>query len=208
MTAYSDRINHALAFAAKHRDRQVHRGSRSPYRTHAAMMAVILTRFDQPDAVVIAGILHDFVEDMQQERQPIANMQQRLVPKFGAEPLEIALSVAPRATDDRGLELSHDERRDDLLTRLEAAQDTGRWVCAASTLFESASLLAALRRTIDPSSVWNGQLLGREEALRWYRRLYSRLLMLGFTAAIMSELDATVAELESQASDPSHVAIR
>ena len=33
---YSDRINHALAFAAKHHDRQVRKGTRLPYLTHPA----------------------------------------------------------------------------------------------------------------------------------------------------------------------------
>jgi len=44
MRGYSDRINHALAFAAKHHDRQVRRGTRLPYLTHPANVAVSLTR--------------------------------------------------------------------------------------------------------------------------------------------------------------------
>ena len=32
-TGYSDRINHALAFAAKHHDQQVRKGTRLPYLT-------------------------------------------------------------------------------------------------------------------------------------------------------------------------------
>ena len=31
---YSDRINHALAFAAKHNDREVRKNMRLPYGTH------------------------------------------------------------------------------------------------------------------------------------------------------------------------------
>jgi len=45
MNGYSDRINHALAFAAKHHDRQVRKGTRLPYITHAANVALILTRY-------------------------------------------------------------------------------------------------------------------------------------------------------------------
>ena len=45
MTApgYSDRVNHALAFAAKHHDQQVRRGTRAPYATHPANVAIILS---------------------------------------------------------------------------------------------------------------------------------------------------------------------
>jgi (p)ppGpp synthase/HD superfamily hydrolase len=44
---YSDRINHAFAFAAKHHYRQVRKGTRLPYLTHPANVAVILTRYGQ-----------------------------------------------------------------------------------------------------------------------------------------------------------------
>ena len=57
ITGYSDRINHALAFAAKHHDQQVRKGTRLPYVTHPANVAVILTRYGQDDDTVIAGIL-------------------------------------------------------------------------------------------------------------------------------------------------------
>ena len=33
MTGYSDRLNHAFAYAAKHHDRQVRKGARAPFRT-------------------------------------------------------------------------------------------------------------------------------------------------------------------------------
>ena len=59
MTGYSDRINHALAFAAKHHDRQVRKGTRLPYITHPANVAIILARYGRDDDTVVAGILHD-----------------------------------------------------------------------------------------------------------------------------------------------------
>ena len=60
---YSDRINHALAFAAKHHDQQVRKGTRLPYLTHPANVAIILTRYGCDETTVVAGILHDVIED-------------------------------------------------------------------------------------------------------------------------------------------------
>ena len=67
MTGYSDRINHAFAYSAKHHDQQVRKGTRLPYLTHPANVAVILTRYGCNEETVVAGILHDVVEDCVRE---------------------------------------------------------------------------------------------------------------------------------------------
>ncbi len=133
MHGYSDRINHALAFAAKHHDRQVHKGARAPYRTHAANVAIILTRYGQPDATVVAGILHDVVEDSVRDGLSREMLDQRIGEKFGTDTLESLLSITPRVTDGDGFDFSHEERRDDLLDRLATAGEVGRWICVPRT---------------------------------------------------------------------------
>jgi (p)ppGpp synthase/HD superfamily hydrolase len=75
---YSDRINHALAFAAKHHDQQVRKGTRAPYLTQPANMAVILTRYGQDEGVVIAGILHDVMDDTLRDGFLRQTLEQRI----------------------------------------------------------------------------------------------------------------------------------
>ncbi|HEY5061723.1 MAG TPA: HD domain-containing protein, partial [Gemmatimonadaceae bacterium] len=106
---YSDRINHALAFAAKHHDRQVRKGTRLPYRTHPANVAIILTRYDQDVETVVAGILHDVTEDCVREAVSRETLEQRIGDKFGRDVLETVLAVTYRLVDDDGVELSHDD---------------------------------------------------------------------------------------------------
>src|SRR5438874_13827881 len=118
---YSDRINHALAFAAKHHDRQVRKGTRLPYLTHPANVAIILARYDRDDDTVVAGILHDVVEDCVREHYTREMLEQRITDKFGSAVLDTVLAVTHRLVDDDGVELSSDERKDDYLTRLAAA---------------------------------------------------------------------------------------
>jgi (p)ppGpp synthase/HD superfamily hydrolase len=196
MTGYSDRINHALAFAAKHHDRQVRKGTRLPYLTRPANVAVILTRYDQDDDTVVAGILHDVVEDCVRERYTREMLEQRIGEKFGPEVLDTVLAVTQRTADDEGVELSSDERKDDYLERLARADERARWVCAADKVHNGNSILADLRRTIDPDSVWNRFSSGREGTIRWYRRVYERLREVGFDAPIMGELRQVTEELE------------
>jgi len=196
---YSDRINHALAFAAKHHDQQVRKGTRAPYLTQPANIAIILTRYGQDDATVIAGILHDVVDDWSRDGFSREMLEQRLVEKFGDGVLQILLAITHRKTDDDGVELTPEERRDDLLLRLASASPAAHWVCAADKLHGAASLVTDVRRTLDPATVWGRLHGGREATTRWYRRVCERLVSLGFDAPIMRELELVVGELETLA---------
>jgi (p)ppGpp synthase/HD superfamily hydrolase len=196
MTGYSDRINHAFAFAAKHHDRQVRKGTRLPYLTHPANVAVILSRYGCDEDTVVAGILHDVIEDAVREGWTRAMLQERISEKFGDEVLDAVLAVTRRKLDDAGNELDRDERNADYLARLKGASERARWVCAADKLHNGSSILADLRRTVDTTSVWSRFTGGQAGTVRWYREVYDHLREAGFAAPIMEELGAMVAELE------------
>lgn len=196
VTGYSDKINHAFAFAAKHHDREVRKGTRLPYLTHAPNVAIILTRYGQDEQTVVAGILHDVVEDCVRAHYTRETLLQRIGDKFGEEVVDTLLAVTPRTQDDDGVELAPDEQREDYLERLGRANDRARWICAADKVHNGSSLLTDLRRTIDPDTVWSRFTAGREGTVRWYRRVYDRLHEVGFAAPIMRELRHVADELE------------
>jgi hypothetical protein len=196
ITGYSDRINHALAFAAKHHDQQVRKGTRLPYLTRPANVAVILTRYGRDDYTVVAGILHDVIEDCVLDAYPYSMLEQRIGEKFGREVLDMALTVAHRRVDDDGIDLSTDDRREDYLERLALANDSARWLCAANELHSANSIVADLRRTIDPNSVWSRFTGGRDATIHGHRRVYDRLIEIGFDGEIMRELGTVIVALE------------
>lgn len=197
MTGYSDRINHAFAFAAKHHDRQVRKGTRLPYLTHPANVALILTRYGRDEDTVIAGILHDVVEDCVREGWTREMLEDRIASKFGDDVLATVLAVTKRRTDDDGVELSREDIKADYLQRLGAASEAAHWVCAADKVHNAGSLLADLRRTIDADTVWGRFGGGRDGTLQWYRGVRDRLAEVGFSAPILDELRALVDALES-----------
>jgi len=197
MTGYSDRINHAFAFAAKHHDRQVRKGTRLPYLTHPANVAIILTRYGRDEETVVAGILHDVIEDCVREGWTHEMLEERIATKFGEAVLDTVLAVTKRRTDGDGLEFSRDEVRTDYLERLAAASEAARWVCAADKVHNAGATLADLRRTIDADTVWGRFGGGREGTLQWYRDVSARLHAIGFDAPIMAELDDLIRELGS-----------
>jgi (p)ppGpp synthase/HD superfamily hydrolase len=199
VTGYSDVINHALAFAAKHHDRQVRKGTKLPYLTHPANVAVILTRYGCDIETVVAGILHDVIEDCVRDGYTREMLEQRIGDKFGEKILETVLAVTYRRHDDDGVELSTEDRKADYLERLSEATEEARWVCAADKIHNASSTLADLRRTIDPETVWSRFGAGKAATARWYRQVYERLSEVGFNAPIMAELDDVSTELQKLA---------
>jgi hypothetical protein len=199
ITGYSDRINHAFAFAAKHHDQQVRKGTRLPYLTHPANVAVILTRYGQDEDTVVSGILHDVIEDCVRDGYTAEMLDERIAEKFGSEVLQTLLQVTERRHDEEGVELSTDDRRGEFLARLAAAGTRARWVCAADLTHTGSALLTDLRRTSYPETVWSRFSAGREGTVRWYRLVYERLVEVGFVAPIMDELRDVVTALEAAA---------
>jgi (p)ppGpp synthase/HD superfamily hydrolase len=199
VTGYSDVINHALAFAAKHHDRQVRKGTKLPYLTQPANVAIILTRYGRDSDTVVAGILHDVIEDCVRDGYTREMLEQRIGDKFGPRVLETVLAVTYRRNDDDGVELSGDERKADYLERLADASEDARWVCAADKIHNASSVISDLARTVDPQTIWARFGGGRAATARWYRQVYERLDELGFDAPIMKELDRVSAELEKLA---------
>jgi (p)ppGpp synthase/HD superfamily hydrolase len=195
-TGYSDRVNHAFAFAAKHHDTQVRKGTALPYLTRPPNVAVILTRYGQPEDTVLAGILHSVIEGSVRDGFTREELDDWIGGKFGRHVLETALAVAERRTDDGGVELSGEERKNDAVARLAIASDAARWVCAADALHSASTIVADLKRTDYPENVWARTPRGREGTVRWYRRVYDRLAEVGFSAPIMAELHESVEELE------------
>ena len=196
MTGYSDRINHAFAFAAKHLDQQVRKGTRLPYLTAPSNVAIILTRYACDERVVVAGILRDVVEDCMRDGFTGQVLSQRIAEKFGEHVLETAVAATPRRADDDGVELAGDERRNDFIERLAKTNEEARWVVAADLVHTTCSLLSDVERTEFPDVLWGRFAAGREGTVRWYRRVHDRLVSLGFDAPIVSELRDAIERLE------------
>ncbi len=197
MTGYSDRINHAFAYAAKHHDQQVRKGTKLPYLTQPANVAVILARYGCGEDTIVAGVLHDVVADCVRDGWTHEMLDERIGGKFGASALETVLTVTERRIDDDGVELSYDERKDDYLSRLSLASEDALWVCAADKVHHANSILNDLRRTSFPETVWGRFSVDRDGTVRWYRRVGERLRAIGFTAPIVDELEAAARELDT-----------
>jgi (p)ppGpp synthase/HD superfamily hydrolase len=173
----------------------VRRGVRLPYLTHPPNVAIILTRYGRNDDTVIAGILLNVVKDYVADGLMPEMISERLGEKFGSAVVDTLLAALPRRTDSNGVELSLEERRGEAIAMLAQMPEAARWVVAADALHEAATLLADLRRTIDPAVVWERR--GGRRNLAWYREVVHGLRNANFTAPIVDELQDAVDALEA-----------
>ena len=97
-TGQSALMLRAAMFAARvHATHRRKGASGEPYVNHVLEVAQILAEHGAPEEAVIAGLLHDTVEDSDQDPDPITH--DRLVAEFGPA---VAALVA-EATDDKSL---------------------------------------------------------------------------------------------------------
>ncbi|MEO7217725.1 MAG: HD domain-containing protein [Gemmatimonadaceae bacterium] len=196
MRAYSDLINHAFAYAAIHHDGDTRKGTRVPYITHPANVALILARYDRDDETIVAAILHDVVEDCEYPGHTRATHSAQIEAKFGEIVLDTVLAVTHVSHDATGRQLTSREKKDYYLEHLGTASDRARWVSAADKLHNARAILSDLSRSDFPETFFDRFNVGREGTIRWYREVYERLRQVGFDGAIMGELAAAVEDIE------------
>jgi (p)ppGpp synthase/HD superfamily hydrolase len=166
MYAYSDRINHAFAFAAKH-----HRGpgSASPGSLgHPANVAVILARYACDQPTLVAGILHHVLEDATPDRREL--LEHKVADKFGPVVLAIAADASEPRYTSRGEERPWRACKHDFLAHLAVADPRALDIIAADEIHRCGSTIAALRR-LGAEYLRAVSQASSEETIWWYRSL-------------------------------------
>jgi len=111
---YTQKIQKAIKFAAKthnHYQQQVRKGKVIPYISHPLTVGIILALAKAPEDVIVAGILHDTIEDSVKEKKVTAEM---LSERFGQNVADLVLSVT-----EQNRSLSWDERKNEALSHIE-----------------------------------------------------------------------------------------
>lgn len=126
---YSPEINKALVFAAIAHLDQNRKGTEIPYITHPYAVGMILARSGYPDSVIIAGILHDCVEDT------VATLDD-IRAEFGDD---VAAIVNGCSEPDK--ELPWEERKQHTIDELKLAQLGIQLVACADKLHNISSMI-------------------------------------------------------------------
>lgn len=181
MPSYSPRFESALAMAARAHARQHRKGTDVPYVTHLVHVAWMLARHGFDEDVVIAGLLHDLLEDTVVGERQIRDA-------FG----EGVARIVRECTEPDHDYAMWEERKEHTIEHLRTAGEDVRAVVCADKLHNLATIRDELRERGD--EVWRkfGRGVGPQA---WYYREIAASLSEGWSHPMLDELRALVAEV-------------
>ncbi|MCR2804853.1 HD domain-containing protein [Paenibacillus soyae] len=147
------KIDEAIEFASEAHRHQFRKGTEIPYISHPFGVAMLLLEAKCKEEVVIAGLLHDTLEDTETTEEDIRS-------RFGAEVLRL---VQGASEPDKGA--SWEDRKRHTLAFLRTADRDTRLLACADKLHN----LRSIRRELETSgdAVWTKFKRGYEEQ-KWY----------------------------------------
>lgn len=165
----------AIEFAVRAHSGQFRKGSRVPYIIHPLAVAKILIEYECPEEIVIAGILHDTVEDTE------VTLKQ-LQKEFGARIAKIVQGASePRKSDP------WEKRKQHTMEYLKTAPLEVLWVTCADKLDNLRSIHEDRQRIGE--AIW--QIFNKpKEAQKWY---YENLLYI-FRSRLSGESGRSIVE--------------
>jgi (p)ppGpp synthase/HD superfamily hydrolase len=161
---FSARLEEALRFAAQCHEGQTRRGDGTPYIAHVVAVAMILERARFDEDVVIAGLLHDLVEDTPVTLADVAV-------RFGQGVAEIVRHCSEIKTDEFGARRPWIDRKRDHVAALADAPVTARAVALADKLHNLASIEFDL---LQGRPVWTFFHAERDQVLWYYHAMIDR----------------------------------
>jgi (p)ppGpp synthase/HD superfamily hydrolase len=182
MGLYSPRIDSALCFAARLHANQRRKGTDIPYIVHPMHVALLLDRYGFGEDVLIAGLLHDVVEDT-----PCGLAELR--EEFGDK-------VADLVDWCTGLDksFSWEVRKQATVERLRAAPVEAKAVACADKAHNLNTIVDALER--GEADFWSRFSRGPESQLVYFRGLVEALGT-DFVHPILRELQRALQRLEA-----------
>lgn len=163
-TLFSVRLERALRRASEWHDGQTRKGSAIPYVQHVFGVALILDRLGFSEDVVIAGLLHDAVEDSGVDPRQVDD-------EFGPNVARMVVDCSEIKSDPNGAKRPWIERKTEHLERLSASGIPSRAVALADKLHNLSSMLLDLEQGRDVWSCFNA---GRDQVVWYYQQAIRR----------------------------------
>ena len=134
MKKFTPQISKAINLSGKLHDGQGRKGDGLPYIIHPFAVALILMDYSEDEDVIVAGLLHDTVEDCDYT-------EEQLIEDFGPRVADIVMGVTEQNKED-----PWQKRKDDYLAHLKGASYEAKLICAADKIHNLQSMIAVYEK--------------------------------------------------------------
>ncbi len=184
MAIFTGRTERAIALALRAHGVQTRKGDgEMPYAVHPVTVALILSRYTGEEDTIIAGLLHDTLEDTEVTGEEIAR-------EFGAKVLDMVRDV----TEPKLPGLSWDTRKARYLRHLGAAPHGALLVACADKIANLVSMMAA--HSVQGDALWQRFGASPAQKLGFYRQVYAIIRTAWPTCPLLQEFRNRLEEAE------------
>jgi (p)ppGpp synthase/HD superfamily hydrolase len=184
MAIFTDRVERAIAAAIEAHQGQTRKGDgQLPYVVHPVTVALILSRYSDDEDTIIAGLLHDVLEDTHLSEEAIEG-------QFGAKVLDMVKDV----TEPELPGLSWETRKDRYLRQLDRAPRASLLVACADKIANLISMIAA--HAVQGDGLWERFSASPAQKLAFYRQVFDLVRHAWPTCPMLRELGNRLSEAE------------
>lgn len=158
MKIISSEVTKALEFCARAHVGQFRRASDVPFASHPSSVGFILHSSGYSEEVVIAGILHDVIEDTTFSFSDIES-------SFGL----IVANLVAGVTEGQNFS-SWEEKKEDYLRKIESGSPEVKAISAADLLDNCRSMLRHMK---DGNNIWTSLAASREKQLEFFKKRFA-----------------------------------
>ena len=187
---YTTKIEEAIVLAIKTHEtdeKQKRKGKDIPYITHPLTVGLILSTAGAGEDLIIAGILHDTIEDSTEDKKVTKEM---ITEQFGDQVMQLVLSVT-----EQDKSLSWEQRKAEALEHI-------RTFSHDSLLLKSADLIANTREIVadykkEGDTMFNKFNAPKEKILGAYMDAINMILSVWTEIPTVEDLKMIINELEN-----------
>lgn len=184
------RFAEAVRFALEAHGNQYRKGSPAPYVTHPVAVAGILAQYGCSEPVVLAGVLHDVLEDT-----PVTAGE--LEGRFGPRVTELVQAVS-EVKAENGRPVPWEQRKGAQLAHLQETPDLEAILLKAADVLHNVTTIIRDLRLRGPAT-WNRFRRGATDQLRYYRTVAQVLAARLGDHPLVAELEDQVEALHLEA---------
>jgi (p)ppGpp synthase/HD superfamily hydrolase len=170
---------------------QIRKGSNLPYITHPYSVAFILSNYTNNENIIIAGLLHDVLEDVKDYNS------KDLEKDFGKEITKIVKEVSEDTDPNHNSKKKKETwkyRKEQYIKDLKNDSFEAQMVCAADKIHNLRSLMFSYKKEGD--KMWKHFNSSKEESLWFYKEVLN-ILKEKLDNKIVKELEKTYQETKN-----------